>query len=49
MRPFAPQDGKKQIAYSYRTEHGDLFECVCRDKAEAEQLCEDWIMRQERY
>ena len=21
-----PKDGKTQIAYSYRTEHGDLFE-----------------------
>ncbi|HIX33630.1 MAG TPA: DUF3873 domain-containing protein [Candidatus Gemmiger avium] len=43
------KNGKKQIAYSYRTEHGDLFECVCQNKEEAEQLCEDWIMRQERY
>lgn len=47
--PLPPKDGKKQVAYSYRTERGDLFECICRNKDEAEQLCEDWIMRRERY
>lgn len=43
------KEGKMQIAYSYRTERGKLFECVCCSKEEAQQLCEDWMMRQERY
>lgn len=42
-------DGRHQIEYSYRTERGALFECVCKDAEEAHRLCEDWMMRQERY
>ncbi|HJD20376.1 MAG TPA: DUF3873 domain-containing protein [Candidatus Gemmiger faecigallinarum] len=41
--------GHSQVEYSYRTEHGALFECVCESEEEAHRLCEDWIMRQERY
>ena len=28
---------------------GALFECICKDAEEAHRLCEDWMMRQERY
>lgn len=30
-------------------DRGALFECVCKDAEEAHRLCEDWMMRQERY
>ena len=29
------KDGRHQIEYSYRTERGALFECVCKDAEEA--------------
>ena len=47
--PLPPKDGRSQVAYSFRTEHGALFQCVCRDAEEAHHLCEDWMRRQERY
>ena len=43
------KDGHRQIEYSYRTERGALFECICKDAEEAHRLCEDRMMRQERY
>ena len=30
-------------------DRGALFECVCKDAEEAHRLCEDRMMRQERY
>ena len=33
------KDGRHQIEYSYRTERGALFECVCKDAEEAHRLC----------
>ena len=47
--PLPPKDGHAQVEYSYRTERGALFECVCTNAEEAHRLCEDWMMRQERY
>ncbi len=43
------KNGQTQVEYSYRTERGCLFQCICQTVEEAHLLCEDWIMRQERY
>lgn len=43
------KNGQCQVEYSYRTESGRLFQCISRNAEEAHRLCEDWIMRQERY
>ena len=48
--PFAAsKNGQKRVEYSYRTESGALFSCVCRNLDEARTLCEDWMARRERY
>ena len=47
--PLPAKDGRAQVEYSYRTERGALFECVCTNAEEAHRLCEDWMVRQERY
>ena len=48
--PFAAsKNGQKRVQYSYRTQGGELFSCVCRSEDEARALCEDWMARRERY
>ena len=41
--------GADRIQYSYRSERGDLFSCVCKTLDDAQERCEDWLLRQERY
>ena len=48
--PFAAgKNGQRRVEYSYRTQHGELFSCVCHNVEEARTLCEDWMARRERY
>ncbi|MBE5038654.1 DUF3873 family protein [Subdoligranulum sp. DSM 109015] len=48
--PFAAnKNGQKRVEYSYRSERGEFFSCVCRSVEEARNLCEDWMARRERY
>ena len=37
--PFAAgKNGQRRVEYSYRTQHGELFSCVCRNVEEARPL-----------
>lgn len=48
--PFAAnKNGQKRVEYSYRSERGEFFSCVCHSVEEARDLCEDWMARRERY
>jgi hypothetical protein len=46
--PVCGKDGKQKIAYSFCSLQGHLFSCVCRDLDEAQSLCEDWLLAQDR-
>ena len=37
------------VFYAYCTERGVYFSCEAKTLEIAQSLCEDWIMRQERY
>lgn len=37
------------IQYDYCTERGEFFSCVAKTLDAAQSLCEDWMMRRERY
>ena len=37
------------IQYAYCTERGEFFSCVAKTLDAAQSLCEDWMMRRERY
>ena len=37
------------LAMAFSPKRGALFECVCKDAEEAHRLCEDRMMRPERY
>lgn len=47
--PVRSKSGREMVEYSYCTERGELFQCVCRSKQEAYERCEMWMLRQERY
>ena len=37
-----------KVRYSYCSLKGRLFHCVSRSREEAERLCEDWLVGQDR-
>ena len=45
---FRDEDGVPKIRYTYCSLHGKLFNCTCRTKEEAQRLCEDWLVTQDR-
>ena len=45
---FRDENGVPKIRYTYCSLHGKLFNCVCRSTDEAQRLCEDWLVSQER-
>ena len=47
--PVAGEAGSTRIAYAYRSERGNMFSCICKSMEEAQERCEDWLLRQERY
>lgn len=38
-----------RVRYDYCSERGEFFSCVTKTLDAAHELCEDWMMRQERY
>ena len=45
---FQDENGVPKVRYTYCSLHGKLFNCTCRTKDEAQQLCEDWLVTQDR-
>ena len=45
---FRDSDGIPKVHYTYCSLHGRLFNCTCRSKDEAQRLCEDWLVTQDR-
>ena len=45
---FQDEDGVLRIHYTYCSLHGKLFNCTRRTKDEAQRLCEDWLVTQDR-
>ena len=42
-------NGQDRVQYAYRSERGNQFSCTCKTLEEAQDRCEDWLLRQERY
>ena len=47
-KSFRDANGVSKIRYSYCSLKGRLFHCVSRSREEAERLCEDWLVGQDR-
>ena len=45
---FKDSDGIPKVRYTYCSLHSRLFNCTCRTKDEAQRLCEDWLVTQDR-
>ena len=45
---FRDAHGVPKVRYSYCSLKGQLFRCVSRSREEAERLCEDWLVGQDR-
>ena len=45
---FKDADGIPKVHYTYCSLHGRLFNCTCRSMDEAQRLCEDWLVTQDR-
>ena len=45
---FQDENGVAKVHYTYCSLHGRLFHCTCRTKDEAQKLCEDWLVKQDR-
>lgn len=45
---FKDANGVPKVRYSYCSLNGALFRCVSRSVEEAERLCEDWLVGQDR-
>ena len=45
---FRDANGVPKVCYSYCSLKGRLFRCVSRSREEAERLCEDWLVGQDR-
>ena len=41
-------NGVPKVHYTYCSIRGKLFNCTCCTKAEAQRLCEDWLVKQDR-
>ena len=46
---FKDANGVPKVRYSYCSLNGALFRCVSRSVEEAERLCEDWLVGQDRW
>ena len=45
---FQDENGAPNVRYTYCSLHGKLCNCVFRSKDEAQRLCEDWLVTQDR-
>lgn len=45
---FKDANGVPHVHYSYRSMRGAFFHCESRSLEEAQQLCEDWLVGQDR-
>ena len=45
---YKDADGIPKVRYTYCSLHGRLFNCTCRSRDEAQRLCEDWLVTQDR-
>lgn len=45
---FKNANGVPRVHYSYRSLHGAFFDCESRSLEEAQHLCEDWLVGQDR-
>ena len=45
---FRDSDGIPKVHYTYCSLYGRLFNCTYRSKDEAQRLCEDWLVTQDR-
>ena len=45
---FCPVQPMLHDAYTYCSFRGRLFNCTCCTKDEAQRLCEDWLVKQDR-
>ena len=41
-------NGIPKVHYTYCSIRGRLFNCTCCTKDEAQRLCEDWLVKQDR-
>ena len=45
---FRDANGVSRVHYTYCSIRGKLFNCTCCTKDEAQRLCEDWLIKQDR-
>ena len=45
---FQDENGVPKVRYTYCSLHGRLFNCTCKSMDEAQRLCEDWLIKQDR-
>ena len=45
---FQDENGVPKVRYTYCSLHGRLFNCTCKTMDEAQRLCEDWLVTQDR-
>lgn len=45
---FRDANGVPKVHYTYCSIRGRLFNCTCCTKDEAQRLCEDWLIKQDR-
>ena len=45
---FRDANGIPKVRYTYCSFRGRLFNCTCCTKDEAQRLCEDWLIKQDR-
>ena len=45
---FRDANGVPKVHYTYCSIRGKLFNCTCCTKNEAQRLCEDWLVKQDR-
>ena len=45
---FRDANGVSRVHYTYCSFRGRLFNCTCCTKEEAQRLCEDWLIKQDR-
>ena len=45
---FRDANGVPRVHYTYCSIRGKLFNCTCCTKDEAQRLCEDWLIKQDR-
>ena len=45
---FQDENGVPKVWYTYCSLHGRLFNCTCKTMDEAQRLCEDWLVTQDR-